>query len=371
MLTVLGIILLLLALLALALQRFYSCVPAKELKRLAARGDHLASALYQPVAYGTSMRVLLWLVTALSLSGGLLISIYQLPSLAAFVLVAAVFAAMVVLQSVRLTVRSAKLAVRLSPALNWLLTYLHTPFDFVAGAINRFRVHTPHSGLYEKEDLLALLKQQKDQVDNRISHRDLDLLEHAAQFDDRQAADFLVPMSRAKLVSAAEPIGPILLGELHDSGQSSFLVYDGTPDKVVGTLFLRDAMQAKEGGLVRDLIHHRLCFVHEDFSLRQVLHALSHTSQFMVVVINAFEEPVGVITLQQLLKELIGGDHPEDDFDRYEDRSAVAAFQPVLQPAEVPVADDEGEAEPEPEVPASSEESFAEESSPEETEVVK
>jgi CBS domain containing-hemolysin-like protein len=376
MLTVLGIVLILLGLLALALQRFYSCVPAKELKRLAARGDHLASALYRPVAYGTSMRLLLWLVTALSLSGGLLIGIYQLPSFAAFLLIAVLFAAMVILQTVRLTVRSAKLAVRVSPALNWLLTYLHPAFDMAARTVNRFRVHTPHSGLYEKEDLLALLQQQKAQVDNRISHRDLDLLERAAQFDDRQAADFLVPMSRAKLVNADEPIGPILLGELHDSGQSSFLVYEGTKDHVVGTLFLRDAMQAKEGGLIRDLLHPRLCFVHEDFTLRQVLHALAHTSQFMVVVINAFEEPVGVITLQQLLKELIGGDHPEEDFDRYEDRSAVAAFQPVLQPAEVPVVDDEGEVDPEPELPPSSEESSSEEPSqeqpsPEETEVVK
>jgi len=346
MLILLGVLLIGLGLLALALQRFYSSVPAKELKRLAARGDHLAAALYQPVAYGTSMRLLLWMVTGLSLAGGLLLTIYNVPAVVAFAAVAITFAAMVIVQSVRLTVRSARLAVKAAPVLNWLLTYLHAPFELVARSINRFRTHTRHSGLYEKEDFVALLHQQKQQPDNRIPEHDLELLERAAQFDDRQAADIVVPMSRAKLVSVDDHIGPILLGELHDSGQNSFLVYEGTPDHAVGTLFLRDAVQAKAGGQVRSLMQPSLCFVHEDFSLRHVLKALSHTGHFLAVVINAFEEPVGIITLQNLLTQLLG-DHEVEEFDRYDDRSAVAAFKPLrLQPAEVPSSDEDPATDP-------------------------
>ncbi len=346
MITALGIALICLGLLALALQRFYSSVPAKELKRLAARGDHLAASLYRPVAYGTSTRLLLWLLTSVSVAGGLLISIYALPSFAAFVLVLFTLVTMVLVQSIRLTVRSARVAVTAAPALTWLMNYLHAPFDLAARVINRFRTHSPHSGLYEKEDLVALLQQQKDQVDNRIPKHDLELLERAAQFDDRQAADILIPMSRAKLVKADDDLGPILLGELHDSGQHSFLVYDETPEHVVGTLFLRDAVSAREGGKVRDLMHHKLCYVHEDFTLRHVLKAFSHTGESMVVVINAFEEPVGVIGLEQLLTQLIG-EQAQDDFDRYEDRSAVAAFIPtVLQQAPELVAVPEDVEEP-------------------------
>lgn len=324
-----------LGLVALALQRFYSSVPAKELKRLAARGDHLAQALFQPVAYGASMRLLLWVVFCISLAGGFLVVINNASPFIAFMLVAASVAAVVVLQSVRLTVRSAHFAVRVAPALHWLLVYLHTPFDIVARSANRFRSHTPHSGLYEKEDLLDLLEQQKDQPDNRIARHDLELLARAAQFDDRQAADIVLPMSRVKLVGIDDHIGPVLLGELHESGQSSFLVYEETQDHVVGTLFLRDAVAAKEGGRVRELMHQRLCFVHEDFSLRQVLQAFARTGQFMVVVVNAFEEPIGVITLSHLLEQLIGEPNP-DDFDAFENRTAVAAYKPKLLEELVP-----------------------------------
>lgn len=322
-----GILLILLGLVALALQRFYSSVPARELKRLAARGDHLAEALYSPVAYGVSMRILLWLVFCGGLTGGYLLALYNVTPLVAFVLVGFSVAAVVLLQSLRLTVRSAHFAVRVAPALNWLLVYLHAPFDMAARMLNHYRGHVAHSGLYEKEDLLELLDQQKDQPDNRIARHDLELLGRAAKFDDRQAADIVLPMSRVRLVSIGDAIGPVLLDELHASKQTSFLVYEESKDHVVGTLFLRDAVAAKDGGQVRQLMHPRLCFVHEDFSLRQVLQAFARTGQFMVVVVNAFEEPVGVITLEHLLTQLIG-EHQVDDFDAFESRSAVAAFKP-------------------------------------------
>jgi CBS domain containing-hemolysin-like protein len=274
----------------------------------------------------------------------LLLVLYRVSPFVAFIVVGASVALIVLLQSLRLTVRSAHFAVKVAPALNWLLIYLHSPFDVTARLFNHYRSHTAHSGLYEKEDLLDLLEQQKDQPDNRIAKHDLELLARAARFDDRQAADIVLPMSRVKLVGLDDHVGPILLGELHSSGQNSFLVYEETPDRVVGTLFLRDAVAAKSGGRVRDLMHPRLSFVHEDFSLRQVLQAFARTGQFMVVVVNAFEEPVGVITLSHLLSQLVG--EPEvDDFDAFEDRAAVAAFkprQPELATEEVVDDDIEG-----------------------------
>jgi CBS domain containing-hemolysin-like protein len=352
-----ALLLILFGLLSLALQRFYSSVPAHELKRLAARGDMLAEALYRPVAYGASMRLLLWTAFGLSTAGGLLL-LRNVPAVVAYIIAALSLAAVVVAQGLRLTVRSAHFAVTVAPALNWLLTYLHVPFDVATNAFGRFRHHTAHSGLYEKEDLINLLRQQREQPDNRIAKHDIELLERAAQFGDHQAADVVVPMSRAKLVSLDDHIGPVLLDELTKSGQNSFLIYDGGPEHVVGTLFLRDALSAAEGGQVKELMHPRLCFVHEDFSLRQVLAAFAKTGQFMVVVINAFEEPVGVITLQHLLTQLVG-EHESDDFDAFEDRSAVAAYRPQLAEEAVPVADVDDLPDDEEEIP-----------SPEATEVI-
>lgn len=332
-----GFSLILLGLLALALQRFYSCVPMKELKRLAARGDHLAAALYRPVAYGASMRLFLWIILGVSMSLGFLLLIDTLTSWMAFLSIAFSMATIVWLLSVRLTVHSVRLAVWVAPVLHKILSYVHAPLNLISGLVGNFRSHTPHSGLYEKEDLVALLRQQKEQLDNRIALAELELIERAAKFDDVKAAEVVLPWAKIKLVSTDDHIGPVLLGELHESGQSSFVVYKDKPEQVVGTLFLRDAVHAKAGGRVVDLMHANIAFVHEDFSLRQVLQAFAQTGQFMVVVINPFKEAVGVITLQHLLMQLVGEIGQEDMV--YEDRSMVAAFRPQLQPVEVPIDD--------------------------------
>jgi CBS domain containing-hemolysin-like protein len=365
-----GLLLLIVSLLALALQRFYSSIPAKELKRLANRGYHLAAALYRPVAYGASMRLLLWIVFVLGFSSGLLLLASGLVSAVAFVVIALAVGGVIFLQSVRLTVHSARIAVHAAPALSWVLNYLHTPLNTVAGLVSKVRTHHVHSGLYEKEDLIALLQQQKDQVDNRISHHELEVLERAVVFDERQAADVLLPMSRVMMVDMDDHIGPILQGELHSSGQTSFLVYHDSQDQVVGTLYLRDAVQAREGGRVADLVHPKLVFAHEDFTLRQVMQAFIRTGQFMVVVINSFEEAVGVITLEQLLTELVGT--VQDDDLAYDDRASVAAFKPHKRAVDEPSAAETDVTE-EPVAPA--QEPEAEElhdvlSSPEATEVV-
>ena len=334
-------LLVVLGLLALALQRFYSCVPAKELKRLAARGDHLAAALYKPVAFGASMRLLLWAVFGLSLAGGYLLVIDAMNGWAAFGVIAGSMAGVVWLLSVQLSVHSVRLAVWAAPVLHTCMRYVHAPLSLIAKAVNRFRVHTAHSRLYEKEDLIALLQQQREQTDNRISPADLDLIERAAQLDTSMAADIVLPWNKTRHIKADEHIGPVLLGELHASGQNSFVVYEDRPDNVVGALTLRDAVQAKSGGEVRALMQPNLCFVHEDFSLLQVLHAFAASGSFMVVVVNAFEEAVGVITLQHVLSQLLGEAGEEEV--SYENRSAVAAWRPQ-QPepvfAEEPVVDE-------------------------------
>jgi CBS domain containing-hemolysin-like protein len=322
-----GIVLIVLAVLLFGLQRLYSSIPAQELKRLARRGDQLAAALYRPVAYGVSLRVLLWVVGITSLSVGLLLVLPHMPAIAdVFVVGLSLTLALVLMPSIRLTVRTAEVAAWVSPAITWVLGHTHQVFDWIAKAVNRYRDMTPHSKLYEKEDLQHLLTRQKEQLDNRIAHHELELVERALAFDDRQAADILQPHNSQHFVDADDTIGPILLDQLHKSKQSSFLVYKDMKENIIGSLSMRDAVAAKHDGRVFDLVRYDLMFVHEDFSLRQVMTAFQRTAQPIAVVINSFEEFVGIITFESLLNELLG--EAEDELDAYDNRSAIAAFTP-------------------------------------------
>ncbi len=345
---VLGFLLVALALTALALQRFYSSVPAKELRRLAARGDGLATHLYKAVAYGASLRLLLWMVVSAGLSGGLLLLASGLPGWAAFIVAAAVLGiGFVLLQSARLTVRTAGFAAAVAPAIGAFLGRVEPVLGRVTGVIHRRRSFTAHSGLYEKEDLIDLLDQQRGQHDNRIGHDELELARRALHFNETQAADVMLVRTAMKSLHAGDAIGPILLEELHRSGQSAFAVYDDDGQQIVGMLAMQDALRAKEGGKVSALMSRELVYVHEDFSLRQALDACLKSSRQLALVVNAFEEVVGIVTLDMLLGELFEGPGAVHVADiPYENRAAVAAYKPAA-------AADAPKAEPEPtEVPA-------------------
>lgn len=335
---ILSIVCLSLGVAALALQRLYSSVPAYELKRLSGQGDHVAQALYRPVAHGANLRLLLWSIAVAGFAGGLaLLYVAFAAWIAFFITMAVLVAAMVWLPSLRLTAHTVSFARVSSPAVTFLLQHLYPVLHPVASLVKTHRDLGTHSRMYEKEDLVALLHQQKEQPDNRIAHEDLELVHRALAFDERQAADILTSRSQTHLVNADDTVGPILLDQLHKSGQTSFLVYKDAPETVVGSLSLKDAIAAKQGGRVMDLVRPDLTFVHEDFTLREVLGAFQQTTQQLVVVVNSFEEFVGTISLQQLLGELLG-EQPQNDL-QYDNRSAIAAFKREdARPPRVPEA---------------------------------
>jgi len=330
-----GFSLFLLGLISLSLQRFYSSIPAHELKRLAARGDRLSQSLYRVVAYGQSLRLLLWSILLLSFTFGAWLVVLHLPvvlALVSLLLISAV--AFVLLPALRLTQRSAQFAAFLAKPIAKVLLHIHRPLDYVARQISRHRDLTPHTHLYEKSDLRHVLEVQKEQAGNRITRYDLELARRTLDFGDKQAADIVVSRQSAYLVSADDTIGPILLDQLHKQRQASFLVYQDTPEHIIGSVAMNDAVRAKHGGRVASLVRRDLTFVREDSSLRTVLHAFQSTGQQVAVVINEHEEFVGVITLQAVLQELLGETIDGDDIN-YESPSAVAAQTP-REPREVP-----------------------------------
>jgi CBS domain containing-hemolysin-like protein len=321
----LGLLLLAGSLISLILLRAYEHIPAREVKRLARHGDDTAKVLYRAAAYTTDLRVFL--------KGCILF--FAIASLAAFIHVfgfwAAVFIELVVsgicvlvfVPSGEVKGSGLWLAKRSAPALQWLLERLHPVLQYCTDTVRRWRPVRVHTGLYQKSDLAELLEQQKGQHDSRISNGEIDLLQHALTFGDKFVSETLTPKRVVKEVSADEDIGPILMQDLHASGHSRFPVYEGSTDNIVGILYLHDLVARKHTGKVSSVMNTRLTYVHEDFTLFQTLQAFLKTKQHLFLVVNSLEELVGIITVEDILEEIIGK-QIVDEFDHYDDLRAVA-----------------------------------------------
>jgi CBS domain containing-hemolysin-like protein len=167
-----------------------------------------------------------------------------------------------------------------------------------------------HTGLYERKDLVELLGTQYKQADNRIPETDLKIAYNSIVFGDKSVGKIMTPLSKVKLVGANDTVGPLLMDELHKTGFSSFPVVKDTAKsakmEIIGTLYLNDLIGYDGGGKVKDLATNKADFINEDDNLRQVLGAFLKTHHHLLIVINSFEEVVGVISLEDVLEQILG-----------------------------------------------------------------
>jgi CBS domain containing-hemolysin-like protein len=313
-----------LTLLAISLQRTYGSLPLKEMKRRARAGDSVAAALYRAASYGSSLRSLLWIVIVII--AAFFFVVLSRATETWFAVLASgglLWLGFIWLPAQEATRVGIWFASKIAPALDKILQYLHPVFGRIDKFVQKHRPVSFHTGLYDKDDLLHLFERQKVQSDNRVDEQTLEIVEHALQFADKKVSQILTPRRVVKAVSVDDTIGPVLMTDLHTSGHSRFPAYEGKQDNIIGVLYLRDLVRVKAGGSVQKAMSKQVCYVHEDQPLTEALQAILKTHQQLFVVVNSFEEYVGIVTIEDIMEEIVGK-QIVDEFDQYDDLRAVA-----------------------------------------------
>jgi CBS domain containing-hemolysin-like protein len=163
-------------------------------------------------------------------------------------------------------------------------------------------------------------------------------------FGDKLVGSIMTPRRQIKFVKADETVGPMLMDELHKTGHSRFPITKDNPKtpspQVVGTLYLKDIVGYQGGGKVKDQARKDVYYINEDSNLRQALSAFLKTHHHLLIVVNSFEEIVGVLSIEDVFEQIIG--QPiNDEFDNYDSLRAVAAKEAKQENKnhnEVPVA---------------------------------
>jgi CBS domain containing-hemolysin-like protein len=305
-------------------------LPPKELKRRARnQKDSQAAAIYKMVSYGTSLDLLLWLIGSLSVAGLLVMA----AKAEAWIVVLLVLVLGWLVWRGRQLGSSAwrwKAAAILAPAATGLLSLFQPILGRIAGWLEQRRFSFYHTNVYEKEDLLELIHSQANQMDNRIPEPELKMALNALNFGDKSVGSVMTPRRVIRMVAASDPIGPLLMDELHASGFSRFPVIKestkaANPD-IIGMLYLHDLVGHTEKGRVRDVMKKKVYFINEVQSLRDALAAFLKTEHHLLVVVNNFEEIVGVISLDDVLEQILG-EKIIGEFDRYDDMRSVAGLE--------------------------------------------
>ncbi len=311
------------AILAAGLRPVYAGVPIKELRRRASRGDQAAHLLYQVSHHGMTAEAVLVLISLVSVSMCCVIFVGTLGApLATLFVMATIFLIFFLIPTKQYRFAH-KLARPISPYFARILIKIRPITNHIARIVRRYRPHAVQTGVYTKQDIIQLFEDQKISAGNQIDNTELDIALHALTFGDKKVSEVMTPRRVVHFVQAEEPIGPVLINELHESGFSRFPVRKEADNNIVGTLFLRDLVERKHGGIVSNAMNSKVYYVNDQEKLIHVLKAFIRTKHHLFMVVNEFEDIVGIITIEDILEQILGR-KIVDEFDRYADLRAVA-----------------------------------------------
>ncbi|WP_273204835.1 HlyC/CorC family transporter [Marinobacter subterrani] len=193
------------------------------------------------------------------------------------------------------------------------------------------------SGPESVEDVLEILRDAESQ--NIIDVDAMSIIEGAMQVIDMRVDEIMIPRSQMVTVKASQDPKEFL-GEIISSAHSRFPVIGDSQDDVIGVLLAKDLLPL---ALNNDLNWNRIReilrppnFVPESKRLNQLLKEFKENRNHMAIVVDEYGGTAGLITIEDVLEQIVGEIEDEHDFDeetnikaRGDGSYAVKAVTPV------------------------------------------
>lgn len=169
-----------------------------------------------------------------------------------------------------------------------------------------------------EEELLNLVQEAEDE--GELDEEESELIRNAISFNDLVVSDVLTPRVDIVAVSTEETREEIA-NKFFDSGFSRFPVFDGTIDSIVGIINEKDfnnfVIHKKQ--TIKSIIK-PILFVPHSMELFKLLKLLQKNKSHMAVVADDYGGTMGIVTLEDILEELVGEiwdehDKVRDDFE--------------------------------------------------------
>jgi putative hemolysin len=170
--------------------------------------------------------------------------------------------------------------------------------------------HEAHS----EAELRMLLSSSAEQ--GEIEHEEQEMLYKVFDFADKEVSDVMVPRPEVVAISIALPAEEALKAVL-ESPYTRYPIYRESLDDIVGVLHIRDLIEAlHDRGIVSvdlETLVRPAYMVPETKDLGALLTEFRRTNQHMAIVIDEYGSMEGIVTLEDLLEEIVG--EIEDEFD--------------------------------------------------------
>jgi CBS domain containing-hemolysin-like protein len=167
----------------------------------------------------------------------------------------------------------------------------------------------------EKHDELMEVVEQS-MADGVVDDEELEMIENVLVLDETTAGEIITPRTELIAVELNSGISEVL-EKIIGAGHSRLPVYEDRIDNILGLVYAKDLLaeigKPTEKFQLRDYIRPAY-FIPETKSLRELLHEFQNKKQHIAVVLDEYGGVVGIVTIEDILEELVG--EIEDEYEK-------------------------------------------------------
>jgi magnesium and cobalt transporter len=189
----------------------------------------------------------------------------------------------------------------------------------------------------DRDQLVALLHSAYER--NLLDADALSMMEGVMQVSERQVREIMIPRAQMDVIDisqAPEKFIPFVIETAH----SRFPVVEGDKDNIIGILLAKDLLRyyAGEEFNVRDMLRPAV-FVPEAKRLNVLLRDFRSNRNHIALVVDEYGGVSGMVTIEDVLEQIVGDIEDEYDFDEEEDNIIVDAVGHYRVKADTEIAD--------------------------------
>ncbi|MCA8831470.1 hemolysin family protein [Hymenobacter pini] len=189
----------------------------------------------------------------------------------------------------------------------WLLDKLS---NLVLGLFGVESVHEHE--VHTSEELRLLLDQSKQS--GELQESEHELLENVFEFNDRMVKQIMVPRTKLSAIDINTPQEAIL-ETVYNEGFSRMPVFEGNIDNIVGVLYVKDLLPIirRQEPVELAKIMRPAYFVPETKKINRLLRQFQRKHMHIAVVSDEFGGVSGIVTMEDIVEELVG--EIQDEYD--------------------------------------------------------
>ena len=200
-----------------------------------------------------------------------------------------------------------------------LLSKLARPFVvFLSGSTTLFaKIFGIHSENYEEEISISEIRAKIDEGKERgvINQTERDMLDGIFEFDNKLAREVMTPRTDVVMVDVDEK-PEVIVRMLTNGRYSRIPVYEGDPDNIIGMLVLKDIYREYVNkGSIRDIrkLMRKVLFAPETKHIDDLFTEMQTKSHHLCILIDEYGGFSGIVTIEDLLEEIVGNIFDEHD----------------------------------------------------------